>query len=204
MPVSKTRTGPLRELLRQIERLESLPLRPASARFLLSDASDSTGKPRGKTTLDLDPGWGLIESRVQPFNPLAAIAETPWWSATSSEQTSKLWRHSVAVSLATHRLAREANDPDPNRPTRAGLLHGLGLWIMAVVDPERLGRRLQIVDPEQVRRFEVAELGIEWSQIGRDAAEHGVATHSWPTPPGSMATSTGEPSKPRRTRVGWQ
>ena len=49
---------------------------------------------------------------------------------------SRLWRHSLAVSIAARSLARDAGDPDPAAVARAGLLCRLGCWAALSVDPD--------------------------------------------------------------------
>src|SRR5262249_13917475 len=83
---------------------------------------------------------------------------------------SRLWRHAVAVSLAARRLAREANDPAADQVARAGLLHNLGAWAVAAVDPEWLPRWLWTDDGRR-RQFECGSLGEEGSSLGRTRAE---------------------------------
>ena len=84
------------------------------------------------------------------FDPLSLIAGFAWWYDTSGEGSdvlNRLWRHAVAVGQAARRLAREAGDPDADRVARAGLLHGIGRWAVAAVDPEWLVSWLEEADP---------------------------------------------------------
>ena len=67
----------------------------------------------------------------------------------------------MAVSQAARRLAREAGDPEPDQVARAGLLHGLGRWAVAAVDPQWLADWLAEADPERRRELERATLGTE-------------------------------------------
>ena len=102
------------------------------------------------------------------------MAERPWWPATSaaaSEALHRLWRHAVAVGLAAWRLAREANDPEPERVADAGLLHGLGRWAAAAIDPAWLAAWLAEADPRRRREFECRTLGVETTALGRTLAE---------------------------------
>ncbi len=130
---------------------------------------------RGRSLTDLDPGWVLARSQSPtPSCVLATIAQTPWWSVTSREghdALTRLWRHSVAVSLAARRLAREAGDPAPDEIACAGLLHGLGHWIIAANDPEALARVLAFTDPFERRERERREFGATAETLGRDLAE---------------------------------
>jgi signal transduction histidine kinase len=83
----------------------------------------------------------------------------------------RLWRHSVAVGLAARRLARDAEDRDPDRVARAGLLHNLGLWAAAAVDPEWLVRWLADESASLRHRRERVDLGLERRELGRRLAE---------------------------------
>lgn len=178
-----------RELRRRIERLDGLPLRPASARLVLSDLSpDGEGTssdlpaparpadlPRRPALIDLDPGWVIERLRLDtPPDPLTLVEARAWWPADSRQTADALthfWRHSVALCLAARRLAREANDPDPERLGRVALLSGLGQWAAAAVSPDWLPHWLSIVGAESRRAFECATLGEDASSLGRDLAE---------------------------------
>ena len=141
-------------LRRSLERLETLPIRPSVARQVFSSLTDDpdaglviVDRPSPLVippAADTDPAWALVRSRSDgPIDPTSVLIEHRWWSATSTsgagvEALSRLWRHSVAVAFAARRFAREANDPDPDSVARAGLLHLIGLWALAAVDPDRL------------------------------------------------------------------
>ncbi len=171
------------DLRRRIERLETLPLRPATARFVLGEVSDDAepvaadlhASPRWRSITDLDPAWALSASRQRSLqNPLAMVADSAWWPLTSRDGLDaicRLWRHSVAVGLAARRIARETQDAEADRLALAGFLNGLGLWVAASLDPEWLARLLAINDPAERRAFEVAGLGQEAGALGRDLAE---------------------------------
>jgi signal transduction histidine kinase len=108
------------------------------------------------------------------FDPLELLAERPWWPNLGSsygEALGRHWRHSVAVSLAARRLARDAGDPEPDRVARAGLLHGLGRWAVAAVDAGWLEGWL--AEPHTARRLDIERrtLGAELSGLGRLLAE---------------------------------
>ena len=122
--------------------------------ILAPTISPPTG--RGFATLfGLDPGWVLGEQTAPgPFDPIRLVAESPWWhggglSGPITESFQRLWRHSVAVSIAARSLAKEAGDAEPERLIRAGLLHGLARWAVAAVDPEWMVGWLGEKDPRR-------------------------------------------------------
>ncbi len=172
-------------LHRRVLRLEGLPLRPATARALMTSIGEDTGgdqpEPldvsRSRTVSELDPGWVLARwARAQEANPLDLIANGRWWPAAiasgpAGEIMDRLWRHSVAISLAARSLARESGDSDPDALARAGLLSRLGCWAIAAVEPEWLGRWWSEQDPSARRRREQADLGTDLGDLGRRLAE---------------------------------
>ncbi len=177
------RHRPHLDLRRRLERLDGLPLRPASARLVLSARSDEPGEsspdwraaPKSLALTGVDPGWVLAQScRSRPFEPLALVADRPWWpamSSSASEAVHRLWRHAVAVRQAAWRLARKADDPEPDRVANAGLLHGLGRWAAAALDPDWLVLWLDEAEPPRRRDFECRTLGVETTTLGRTLAE---------------------------------
>nr|WP_303652704.1 ATP-binding protein [Paludisphaera mucosa] len=125
---------------------------------------------------DLDPGWLVAERAKGRGGVLRALADSPWWPASlaagpAAEAVQKLWRHAVAASFACRTLAREHGDPDPAGLVRAGLLHGLGRWALAAVDPECLARWMAEPDRDARRRREAIELGGDLRDVGRRLAE---------------------------------
>ena len=175
-----------RAFRRALERLEALPVRPSVARQVYAVLTDDPdpGAPSGGSpppypqATETDPGWALARSRgtaARPFDPSACLIDHGWWSSVAAspaalEAWTRLWRHSVAVAFAARRLAREANDPDPDRVTRAGLLHNLGLWAVAAVDPERLVGWM-IADRATRLDLEQRWCGGEIAAVGRRLAE---------------------------------
>jgi signal transduction histidine kinase len=173
----------------RLQGLTRLPIRAQSARAVMAAASAASGgEPTetptpapglGRGGIDLDPGWVLAErAQVRPrrVDPLEVVAESAWWSSTlatgqCTEAIQRLWRHTIAVALACRSLARERGDRDPDQLVRAGLLHGLGRWAVAAVDPEWFTRWLNEKDRAVRRRWELADLGAELSDVGRRLAE---------------------------------
>ena len=172
-----------REFRRRLERLERLPLRPTSPRFLLGEACDEVDdqgaapvdSARIRSVLDLDPGWVANRaSRLRSHDPLALVAASSWWPQSSREVAdvlSQLWRHDIAVSLASRRLARESGEPDPEAVARAGYLHGLGRWAVAAIDPEWIARWFAISESAERRERERLDLGIEMTALGQRLAK---------------------------------
>lgn len=125
----------------------------------------------------LDPGWALELARSPESDRprhIEILAERPWWAGCSErarEALSRLWRHAVAVSFAARRLARESGDSDFERVGRAGLLHQVGLWAAAAIEPECLVDLFSRGSPSERRVAEREWLGRELSGLGRDLAE---------------------------------
>ena len=177
------------KLSSRLQGLTHLPVRPQSARAVMAaiSASDpatssevasavhTAAGHRGAT--DLDPGWVLADrARFRRADPLEIVAESSWWPSTlaagqSTEAIQRLWRHSIAVALACRSLARERGDRDPDQLVRAGLLHGLGRWATAAVDPDWFARWLNEDDRAARRRLELVDLGTDLADLGRRLAE---------------------------------
>jgi len=167
---------------RAIERLDALPMRPASARQVLASLADdedpAAPSPSGPTPLppstETDPAWALELSRAvaTPVDALGTLAGHRWWPSSPStgpvpEALARLWRLSAAVAFGSRRLAREAGDPDPEAVGRAGLLHALGLWGLAAVEPEAVAAWFAAPDPARRLDLERSRLGTEAANLGR-------------------------------------
>lgn len=170
------------DLRRAIGRLVFLPMRPASASQALALALDEDSEfpsaaPMMSASTATDPAWVVAASRLGGRNPdlLATLAVHGWWPASAStgpiaECLTRLWRHSMAVSFASRKLAKEAGDPDPEVVARAGLLHGLGLWAIAAVWPESLVAWYDAANHATRLDLERRWLGVEASSLGRSLA----------------------------------
>ncbi len=173
------------ELRCRVEGLEHLPIRPVTARQLMSAAPEAALEAgtvavdwsRLRAICELDPGWVLGEVVARAgFDPIKLVAELPWWPAGTfggprAGVFQRLWRHSVAVSIAARSLGREAGDLNCERLARAGLLHGLGRWAVAAIDPEWIVGWLSETDPSARHQLEVAQLGTDLCDLGRRLAE---------------------------------
>ncbi len=169
----------------RVLRLDRLPLRAVTARAVLSALPEEpddewleipdVGKTR--SILELDPGWALaFASSAARFSPLKVTSRASWWSVAcaggaAAEMIGRVWRYSVAVSVAARWLARDAGDPDPHEVARAGLLCRLGCWAVAAVDPDWVLRWWQDDSPVIRRKREIADLGAELDDLGRRLAE---------------------------------
>jgi len=183
--VHPRRKKPAEELSRRVARLERLPLRPLTARSVISalpeepddDEIETMDRSKMRSLCELDPGWIQAHSTGGPdVDRLALIAEAPWWtiaapSSPEAEILGRLWRHSAAVATAAGWFARDAGDPDPEAVARAGFLSRLSCWAIAAVEPEWLVRWWQEPDAGARRRAEIAGLGTELTDLGRRLAE---------------------------------
>ncbi len=168
----------------RIGRLERLPLRAATARAVLSvpeelddEWHDILEKGKTRSILDLDAGWAQASaSSSRRLSPLEITSESSWWpvpgaGGAAAEMIARLWRHSVAMSIAARWLARDAGDPDPQAVARAGLLCRLGCWAVASIDADWLLRWWQTAGTPLRRDREIADLGADLDDVGRRLAE---------------------------------
>jgi signal transduction histidine kinase len=173
------------DLRSRLEGLEHLPIRAATARQVMSAATWAgleAGAPSAETARKpdlcvLDPGWVIgAMTAGDRFDPLKLVAELPWWSSghaagARGEAFQRLWRHSVAVSAAARWLGREAGGLACEQLARAGLLHGLGIWAVAAIDPEWIVDWMAQQDVSARRDLEVSQLGMDLCDLGRWLAE---------------------------------
>ena len=154
MRVNPRRPPPSEEVRHRIARLERIPLRPLTARTLSTALAPETddefdAAPRSEATFDL-PARPRMDARRNVAPPGKSTRSRSWpkrpggrplsGSAPAGDFIGRLWRYSVAVSVAARSLARDAGDPDPDGVARAGLLCRLGCWAVAAVDPEWMAR----------------------------------------------------------------
>lgn len=175
------RKPPGEPLLARLNGLARLPVRAQTARIAAAgpepEGDDApTPPPLARDLPDLDPGWLAAESAGRGRAAALAIAAgSPWWASPSTpaeaDALQSLWRHAVAAGLACRSLARERGDPDPAGLIRAGMLHGLGRWAVAAVDPAWFARWTAEPDRDARLRLERAELGSDLRDVGRRLAE---------------------------------
>lgn len=162
------------EVRSRLERLADLPIRPQTARSLL------TGERAGPGPVDglLDPGWSLAELRAEgDADGWTRLARLPWWNAEAEAAVKPLWRCSVATALMTRRLAERSGLADPDHLARVALLHRLGDWCLAAVAPGLLASLYAEAEPDRRQEQETRWLGQTLEQLGERAAERwGVHT----------------------------
>ncbi len=134
--------------------------------------------PKTRSICQLDPGWLLWRSKIAGSGEsvVSFITETPWWPANlatgpASEFLGRLWRNSVAVSLAVRSLAGDANDPNPDGVARAAFLCRLGWWAVASVDAEWLATWWRELKQQDHPHREITQLGTDLDDLGRSLAE---------------------------------
>ena len=84
-----------------------------------------------------------------------------------------LWRHSVAVAIASRRLAKKTNYGDPQVAFTGGLLHDLGKLILHEYVHQNLDEIQAVVEQKELNFFEAEEkvIGINHCDVGRIVAE---------------------------------
>ena len=91
--------------------------------------------------------------------------------SAAAEIVARLWRHSVAVSIAARSLARDAGDPGPSSRCPCGSALPPGMLGCRGVDPDWVLRWWQDETRDVRRRREIADLGAEIDDLGRRLAE---------------------------------
>jgi signal transduction histidine kinase len=169
-----------RERLRErLERLEGLPVRPATVRAWLARLGRSPERgiapadAAWRRLADADPGWALAAPRAEDGWSIAAAQ--PWWRPgppSHEEALGRIWRHAVAVSRFARRLALNAGraEQDAERMAGLGLLSPLGAWALAAADLGALAEWLDLADPARRRAWERQWLGEELAWVGHDLA----------------------------------
>ena len=161
---------------------EGLPVRPVSVRFLLAELPEDCDDPhfecaattRWRGVLDFDPSWVLAQSRRgQPPDPLHS-SPTPLGGGPAPAKRPMRWRAFGGIRPPSHRgstAGPEASDPDADRVAQAALLHGLGRWALAAVDPEGMVRWFALEDAHERRGLELREWGVELNCLGTTLAQ---------------------------------
>jgi signal transduction histidine kinase len=117
-----------------------------------------------------------VSASLGPVDSLTVLANTPWWppamtSGPTADLISRLWRNSVAVSVAARWLASDAGDSDPEAVARAGLLCRLGYWAVAAVDAEWLVHSWRTETQVTGRASRFADFELDLDDLGRRLAE---------------------------------
>lgn len=79
-----------------------------------------------------------------------------------------LWRHSVTTAVVARRLAREADLEDVDEVFTAGLLHDIGVFVIALGRPEAYGEIVRVGLERNLdqRRAEREVLGFDHAEVG--------------------------------------
>lgn len=79
-----------------------------------------------------------------------------------------LWRHSVTCAVIARRLARDADLEEPEEVFTAGLLHDIGMFVIALGRPEAYGEvvRLGVERDIDQSRAEREVLGFDHAEVG--------------------------------------
>ncbi|MBI5136637.1 MAG: HDOD domain-containing protein [Nitrospirae bacterium] len=85
----------------------------------------------------------------------------------------RFWAHSLATAVTTNALAREVNHPDLDQAFIAGLLHDVGVLLLAVSFPDLSGGvPMAGGDSQDAADREIAAFGITHEQAGAHLARH--------------------------------
>lgn len=94
------------------------------------------------------------------------------------EQASQLWLHSLAVAEGSRLAAKAGGKVEPAIAYTGGLLHDLGMVVLAAYFPDHQATLLAYMKKHKVSRLTAEEsLDLRHTQIGRALAEH------WNLPP---------------------
>ena len=144
----------------RLDRLDGLPLRPSTVLRLVDGDGDAPDL--------LDPGLALARLTGRPI-PAVARDRWPDCRGTARDARRRLWRFAAAASLAAHRLATDADDPDADRTAGIALLQPLGLWAVAAAEPDLLGPLID-ADPADARRLARSWFGVDLEGLGQRLA----------------------------------
>lgn len=80
----------------------------------------------------------------------------------------ELWRHSVACAVAARRLGRELGLPEPEEVFTAGLLHDIGVFVIALGRPQAYSEVVRVGLQEDCDQCtaERAVLGFDHAEVG--------------------------------------
>jgi HD-like signal output (HDOD) protein len=69
----------------------------------------------------------------------------------------RFWSFALATGVCARTLARDLGYTDPERALRAGLLHRLGVLLVAGAQPERFARALELAEATHIETDEALE-----------------------------------------------
>ena len=94
----------------------------------------------------------------------------------------KFWEHSLAVGTATRLIAAKRGERQTERHFVAGMLHDIGLVVMAQQMPEKFCAHLQSAasSAQPLSVIELREFGFDHAELGGRVIEH------WRLPPAMM------------------
>src|SRR5262245_46524868 len=125
-------------------------------------------------------------------------------SADAAVDRTALWRHAVACAAAGQLIAQAVGRVNPEEAYIAGLVHDIGMQILAQLRPKEFRRALDAItqsSADSIRASESRECGIDHAELGDRIAER------WSLPAGigaairyhhDVASAAGEPTPIRR------
>ena len=98
----------------------------------------------------------------------------------------KFWEHSLAVGTATRLIAAKRGERQTERHFVAGMLHDIGLVVMAQQMPEKVSANLQSAasSAQPLSVIELRELGFDHAELGGMVIEH------WRLPPAMVEAAS--------------
>ena len=194
----------IKEIIKEVETLPSLPIVVAKMAAMLND--DSSGAADFERVVRPDPALttNLLKLANSPFfgarrqistvrqaiaflgtERLFELVTSAWFSKTLPRRipgydvTAKsLWLHSVAVGILNEQLARAAHIPTPDMAFTAGLLHDIGKVAAGAILAEQIDVvfvELNVADHDMLQA-EREVLGINHAEVG------GILCKEWQLP----------------------
>ena len=98
----------------------------------------------------------------------------------------KFWEHALAVGTATRLIAAKRGERQTERHFVAGMLHDIGLVVMAQQMPEKVSANLQSAasNSQPLSVIELRELGFDHAELGGMVIEH------WRLPPAMVEVAS--------------
>jgi HD-like signal output (HDOD) protein len=112
-------------------------------------------------------GLGFVES-LALATPGIRLSNAGGWKYAGPRR--KLHKHAVRTGLAARAIAPKGIDPE--QALVGGLVHNIGLSVIAVVEPDIFGRLLEVAEAgDRLCEFELEELGFTHAELGALLAE---------------------------------